>query len=68
MRFMEMKTAASTAVATVSTRASAGRRRRMRGSPALTLLAVAVGVMMVGLDGTIVAVANPCCSASACPR
>jgi len=39
-----------------------GRRglfRRMRGNPALTLLAVALGVMMVGIDGTIVAVANP---------
>ena len=33
--------------------------RRMRGNPALTLLAVALGVMMVALDGTIVAVANP---------
>ena len=33
--------------------------RRWRGSPPLTLLAVALGVMMVGLDGTIVAVANP---------
>ncbi|MGH3290212.1 MAG: MFS transporter [Trebonia sp.] len=31
----------------------------MRGNPALTLLAVALGVMMVGIDGTIVAVANP---------
>src|SRR5882724_136975 len=36
-----------------------GRGRRWRGSPPLTLLAVAMGVMMVGLDGTIVAVANP---------
>src|SRR6266496_2679551 len=36
-----------------------GRGRRWRGSPPLTLLAVAIGVMMVGLDGTIVAVANP---------
>jgi len=36
-----------------------GRIRRWRGSPPLTLLAVALGVMMVGLDGTIVAVANP---------
>src|SRR6266568_4769912 len=36
-----------------------GRVRRWRGSPPLTLLAVAAGVMMVGLDGTIVAVANP---------
>jgi EmrB/QacA subfamily drug resistance transporter len=53
---MEMKTAAAvsgTAEQPVS------RRRRMRGSPALTLLTVAVGVMMVALDGTIVAVANP---------
>jgi EmrB/QacA subfamily drug resistance transporter len=33
--------------------------RRWRGNPALTLLAVALGVMMVGIDGTIVAVANP---------
>jgi EmrB/QacA subfamily drug resistance transporter len=40
--------------------ASPGSRlRRWRGSPPLTLLAVAMGVMMVGLDGTIVAVANP---------
>lgn len=30
-----------------------------RGSPALTLVTVALGVMMVALDGTIVAVANP---------
>jgi EmrB/QacA subfamily drug resistance transporter len=39
-----------------------GRRRPgrgLRGNPALTLLAVALGVMMVGIDGTIVAVANP---------
>jgi EmrB/QacA subfamily drug resistance transporter len=33
--------------------------RRLRGHPWLTLFAVAVGVMMVTLDGTIVAVANP---------
>ena len=39
--------------------APGGRLRRRRGSPPLTLLAVAMGVMMVGLDGTIVAVANP---------
>src|SRR5437588_7362249 len=39
--------------------APSGRLRRWRGSPPLTLLAVAMGVMMVGLDGTIVAVANP---------
>jgi EmrB/QacA subfamily drug resistance transporter len=30
-----------------------------RGNPRLTLLTVAIGVMMVALDGTIVAVANP---------
>jgi hypothetical protein len=39
--------------------APGGRLRRWRGSPPLTLLAVAMGVMMVGLDGTIIAVANP---------
>jgi EmrB/QacA subfamily drug resistance transporter len=38
---------------------AAPRGRGLRGSPALTLLAVALGVMMVGIDGTIVAVANP---------
>ena len=31
----------------------------MRGHPWLTLITVAVGVMMVALDGTIVAIANP---------
>ena len=36
-----------------------GMARRWRGNPALTLLAVVLGVMMVGIDGTIVAVANP---------
>jgi EmrB/QacA subfamily drug resistance transporter len=35
------------------------RRKGLRGSPGLTLLAAALGVMMVALDGTIVAVANP---------
>ena len=40
-------------------RQSGGMVRRWRGNPALTLLAVALGVMMVGIDGTIVAVANP---------
>jgi EmrB/QacA subfamily drug resistance transporter len=35
------------------------KRKGMRGSPGLTLLAAALGVMMVALDGTIVAVANP---------
>jgi EmrB/QacA subfamily drug resistance transporter len=35
------------------------KRGGMRGSARLTLLAAALGVMMVALDGTIVAVANP---------
>ncbi|HTJ72013.1 MAG TPA: MFS transporter [Actinospica sp.] len=39
--------------------AAAAPRRGMRGSPRWTLLAAALGVMMVGVDGTIVAVANP---------
>ncbi|MFD7259718.1 MFS transporter [Streptomyces sp. NPDC059874] len=34
-------------------------RAGLRGHPWLTLFAVAIGVMMVTLDGTIVAVANP---------
>lgn len=37
------------------TRGSGGRR----GNPWLTLAAVAFGVIMVGLDGTVVAIANP---------
>jgi EmrB/QacA subfamily drug resistance transporter len=36
-----------------------GERKGLRGNPRLTLLAAAVGVMMVAIDGTIVAVANP---------
>lgn len=34
-------------------------RRGLRGHPWLTLLTVALGVTMVALDGTIVAIANP---------
>ncbi|MFI9275125.1 MFS transporter [Kitasatospora sp. NPDC052896] len=34
-------------------------RPGLRGHPWLTLLTVAVGVMMVALDGTVVAIANP---------
>jgi EmrB/QacA subfamily drug resistance transporter len=33
--------------------------RGLKGHPWLTLLTVAVGVMMVALDGTVVAIANP---------
>src|SRR6516225_11660777 len=50
-------------VATVGAAGSQADGRRglggLRGRPGLTLLAVALGVMMVALDGTIVAVANP---------
>ncbi|MBB4892610.1 EmrB/QacA subfamily drug resistance transporter [Streptomyces olivoverticillatus] len=34
-------------------------RNGLRGHPWLTLISVAIGVMMVALDGTIVAIANP---------
>jgi EmrB/QacA subfamily drug resistance transporter len=44
---------------TVSAARERGEVRGIRGKPGLVLLAVAVGVMMVALDGTIVAVANP---------
>jgi EmrB/QacA subfamily drug resistance transporter len=37
----------------------AGRRRAGHGHPWLTLIAVALGVMMVGLDATVVSIANP---------
>jgi EmrB/QacA subfamily drug resistance transporter len=40
------------------------KTKGMRGSPGLTLLAAALGVMMVALDGTIVAVANPAIQAN----
>ncbi|MEV4439138.1 MFS transporter [Streptomyces sp. NPDC049577] len=36
-----------------------GPRNGLRGHPWLTLVSVAIGVMMVALDGTIVAIANP---------
>ncbi|GAA4976786.1 MFS transporter [Yinghuangia aomiensis] len=36
-----------------------GTRAGLRGNPWLTLIAVALGVMMVSLDGTVVAIANP---------
>lgn len=38
---------------------AAQRGAGLRGHPWLTLVTVAVGVMMVALDGTIVAIANP---------
>lgn len=42
-----------------SRQAREARRQRAQGNPWLTLVAVALGVMMVGLDGTVVGVANP---------
>ncbi|NUU25847.1 MAG: MFS transporter [Streptomycetaceae bacterium] len=39
--------------------APAATGRGLRGNPWLTLIAVALGVMMVALDGTVVAIANP---------
>ena len=56
-----METRAVTGQVVTAGPRAAGRpgRRGLRGRPGLTLLAVALGVMMVALDGTIVAVANP---------
>jgi EmrB/QacA subfamily drug resistance transporter len=59
---MEMKTAVSRTSA--QELVSGSRAGRMRGHPTLTLLTVALGVMMVALDGTIVAVANPAIQAN----
>jgi MFS family permease len=56
---MEMNTATSPAVAGTAAAGRRSRPGRMRGNPTATLLTVALGVMMVALDGTIVAVANP---------
>ncbi|MEU5398906.1 MFS transporter [Streptomyces sp. NPDC005963] len=43
--------------------AVAAPAKGLRGHPWLTLFAVAIGVMMVALDGTIVAIANPAIAA-----
>ena len=56
---METNAAATAVVRGGGAPAKAGGRAPARGRPGLTLLAVALGVMMVALDGTIVAVANP---------
>src|SRR5689334_17614038 len=59
---METNAAATAVVRGGGTAAKAGGQtpaRGLRARPGLTLLAVALGVMMVALDGTIVAVANP---------
>src|ERR1700744_2934169 len=49
----------SEATAVAATGGQGAGRRGLRGNPGLTLISVALGVMMVALDGTIVAVANP---------
>jgi EmrB/QacA subfamily drug resistance transporter len=56
---MDTKTATAGAAGHALAPRPADTPGRWRGRPGLTLLAVAAGVMMVGLDGTIVAVANP---------
>src|SRR5947209_6308447 len=56
---METNAATTAVVRHGGSAARAGGRAPVRGRPGLTLLAVALGVMMVALDGTIVAVANP---------
>jgi EmrB/QacA subfamily drug resistance transporter len=55
------QSSSATAVAPESPDASprAKRRRAGHGHPWLTLIAVALGVMMVGLDATVVSIANP---------
>src|ERR1700730_9260685 len=40
-----------------------GKRRRGQGHPWLTLVAVSLGVMMVGLDATVVSIATPAIAA-----
>ncbi|WP_371657970.1 MFS transporter [Streptomyces sp. NBC_00280] len=49
----------STAAQDAPSEAGSSHAPGLRGRPWLTLLAVAVGVMMVALDSTIVAIANP---------
>ncbi len=39
--------------------AAARSRRPLRGNPWLTLATVSLGVLMVGIDGTVVSIANP---------
>lgn len=39
--------------------AAGGRFEKLRSNPWLTLISVALGVVMVGLDGTVVSIANP---------
>jgi EmrB/QacA subfamily drug resistance transporter len=55
---MDSQTGTAHASRRLETVPDSGKASR-RGNPRLTLLTVAIGVMMVALDGTIVAVANP---------
>ncbi|WP_101848294.1 MFS transporter [Zhihengliuella sp. ISTPL4] len=43
---------------------TAGARRGLRGHPIATLIAVSLGLFMVGLDATVVSIANPAIAAS----
>jgi EmrB/QacA subfamily drug resistance transporter len=56
---METSTGPQSPASTEAPPAASGKPAGRRGNPTLTLLTVAIGVMMVALDGTIVAVANP---------
>src|SRR3954469_11364089 len=47
-----------TAVSPPPTPVSDPRRRDLRANPWLTLIAVALGLFMVGLDGSVVSIAN----------
>lgn len=50
---MDSQAAASTQALGTAAIRPGDKRRGLRGSPPLTLVAVAIGVMMVALDGTI---------------
>jgi EmrB/QacA subfamily drug resistance transporter len=57
---MAESSSATTVVPDKPTEPSSGERSRAgHGHPWLTLIAVALGVMMVGLDATVVSIANP---------
>ncbi|HVB44923.1 MAG TPA: MFS transporter [Streptosporangiaceae bacterium] len=56
---MELRTAVLAGTASAPVPGLRSTRPGRRGNPALTLVTVALGVTMVALDGTIVAVANP---------
>lgn len=49
---------------TTTAPASAPARKALRGHPIATLIAVSLGLFMVGLDATVVSIANPAIAAS----